>query len=113
MWGGNFFQNHHPKYHLNLISWDIGVCIEVHLRRGSDVRITIMMMAMVLMMTTTTALKCILGEGLIHVSREPIGAQLVGAGRGGNISRGLSVPILSLCFVCALYHIFGNRSFLT
>ena len=67
-----------------------------------------MMMVVVVMMTTTTALKCILGEGLIHVSREPIGAQLVGAGRGGNISRGLSVPILSLCFVRALYHILGN-----
>ena len=67
-----------------------------------------MMVVVVLMMTTTTALKCILGEGLIHVSREPIGAQLVGAGRGGNISRGLSVPILSLRFVRALYHILGN-----
>ena len=105
MWGGNFFQNHHPKYHLNLISWNTGVCIEVHLRRASDVRITIMMM--VLMMTRTTALKCILGEGLIHVSREPIGAQLAGAGPGGNISRGLSVPILSVCFFRALYHSFG------
>ena len=100
MWGGDFFfQIRHPKYHLNLISWDTGVCIEVLLRRGSDVRITIMMM--VLMMTTTTALKCILGEGLIHVSREPIGAQLVGAGRGGNISRGLPFSILFACFVCA------------